>query len=422
VEAEFPDKLQFLFKPHRFKVPFGGRGGAKSWGIARALEIISIHPEILWPGRTEGPLILCARETQKSIKDSVHKLLCDQIKALGLQAFFEVQKAEILNRRGGGFIFAGLKHNIDNIKSLEGCDIVWVEEAQTVSKDSWDKLIPTVRKPGSEIWVSMNPELASDDSYQRWIAKPSPRAKVVKINWRDNPWFPAELRAEMEEMRAADPDGFNHIWEGCPKSVLEGAVYAEQLRTADAAQRIARVPYNPMIPVNTFWDLGIGDAMSIWFEQAVGFEYHLIDFLQSTGKPLAFYLKALQEKPYIYGTDYLPHDGRAREIGTGKSIEELMRAAGRRVQVVPRLSITDGINAARTIFPLCWFDESKCGDGIQALRHYRFEKDEETGVLSSKPEDALPEAGPRTLRLRPHSRRRGPRRGRDGQPLRERLE
>jgi len=385
VIAEFPESLQFLFERHRFKVPFGGRAGAKSWNIARALALISVQPEILWPGRTEGPLILCARETMKSLKDSVHKLLCDQIRALGLQDFFEVQKAEIRNRRGGAFIFAGLRLNVDNIKSLEGCDIVWVEEAQTVSKTSWDKLIPTVRKPGSEIWVSFNPELAKDDTYQRFVVHPSPRAKVVKVNWRDNPWLSDESRAEMEELRETDPDGYNHIWEGCPRSTLEGAIYAAQLRAADAEQRITRVPHNPELPVHTFWDLGIADAMSIWCVQAVGREYHLIDFIEGTGKAIPEYLKILQSKPYVYGTDYLPHDARARELGTGKSVEELMRRSGRRVQIVPQLSIVDGINAARTIFPLCWFDEAKCADGIQSLRHYTFEKDEDTGQLKSKP-------------------------------------
>jgi phage terminase large subunit len=383
--ADFPRKLEFLFKPHEFKIAYGGRAGSKSWNMARALLIISIHPERLWPGRTDGPLILCGRETQKSIKDSVHKLLCDQIKSLGLQRFFVIQKAAILNRLGAGFIFAGLKHNIDNIKSLEGCDIVWVEEAQTVSKATWDKLIPTVRKPGSEIWVSFNPELAKDDTYQRFVVKPSARAKVVKINWRDNPWLSDKSRKEMEELRATDPDGYNHIWEGCPRSTLEGAVYAAQLRAADADQRITRVPHNPMLPTHTFWDLGIADAMSIWCVQAVGQEYHLIDFIGDTGKAIPEYLKILQSKPYVYGTAFLPHDARARELGTGKSVEELIRKAGWRVQIVPQLSVVDGINAARTIFPLCWFDEAKTADGIQALRHYTYEKDEETGQLSNKP-------------------------------------
>jgi phage terminase large subunit len=148
--AQFPAKLQFLFHPQRYKVLYGGRGGAKSWGIARALLIQG----------TQRPLrILCARETQRSIGDSVHKLLSDQIEALGLGAFYAVQKSTILGANGTEFIFAGIRQNVSNIKSYEACDICWVEEAQTVSKSSWDVLIPTIRKTDSEIWVSFNPDL-----------------------------------------------------------------------------------------------------------------------------------------------------------------------------------------------------------------------------------------------------------------------
>jgi phage terminase large subunit len=104
--------------------------------------------------------------------------------------------------------------------------------------------------------------------------------------------------------------------------------------------------------------------------QAFPFEYRIIDFLQNSREPLSWYLKQLQDRPYLYGTDYLPHDARAHTLGTGKSIEDLMRAAGRRVQIVPMLTIESGINMARTIFPQCWFDGDRCADGIQALRRY----------------------------------------------------
>src|SRR6185312_16011620 len=127
-EALFPKKLKFLFEPHRYKVPYGGRGGAKSWGIARALLILG----------AQKPLrVLCTREIQKSIADSVHKLLDDQIQALGLGGFYTVTKTGIVGRNGTEFLFAGLRHNISNIKSFEAVDIVWVEEAQSVSKQSW---------------------------------------------------------------------------------------------------------------------------------------------------------------------------------------------------------------------------------------------------------------------------------------------
>jgi phage terminase large subunit len=192
-KAEFPDKLRVLFEPARYKVLFGGRGGAKSWGIARALLVI---------GAQKPTRILCAREIQKSITESVHQLLADQIKALGLEGFYEVLNTEIRGKNGTLFMFAGLKHNIQNIKSKEGVDVVWCEEAATVSKASWETLIPTIRKEGSEIWVSFNPELDTDETYKRFVLNPPPGAKVVKVNWSDNPWFPDVLAAERDHLKA----------------------------------------------------------------------------------------------------------------------------------------------------------------------------------------------------------------------------
>mgnify|MGYP000095936013 FL=1 len=157
-KAEFPLKLECLFKPSRYKVLYGGRGGAKSWGVARALLIKA----------AQNPLrVLCAREFQTSIKDSVHKLLCDQIEALGLGTFYEITQTSIRGKNGSEFSFVGLKNNVANVKSYEGVDICWVEEAQTTSRMSWNVLIPTIRKEKSEIWITFNPELETDETYQR---------------------------------------------------------------------------------------------------------------------------------------------------------------------------------------------------------------------------------------------------------------
>jgi len=374
--AEFPVAVQFLFAPHRYKVLWGGRGAAKSWAIARALLLMG----------AQKPLrILCARETQKSIADSVHKLLCDQISALGLQERYRIERARIIGTNGTEFVFAGLKHDPHSLKSYEAIDIVWIEEAQNVSDSSWAILIPTIRKPGSEIWISFNPILETDATYRRFVASPPPTAKVVKLTWRDNPWFPETLREELEHLKATDAAAYSHVWEGTCVSIVDGAIYAAELRAVDAGERITRVPYDPTRPVHTAWDLGWGDAMAIWFVQATGREYHVIDYLEGNQKPLQHYIAAMQARGYVYGTDYLPHDARAHELGTGRSIEEMLRAAGRTVYIVPRLSIADGIAAARSIFPLCWFDRERTKDGIQALRHYRYVKDETLGIAKREP-------------------------------------
>lgn len=370
---DFPAKLRPLFEPKRYKVLYGGRGGAKSWGVARALLLMG----------AQKPLrILCARETQKSISESVHRLLSDQVSALGLAGFYEIQKATIIGRNGTEFTFAGLRHNIDNIKSVEGSDIVWVEEAQTVSKHSWDVLIPTIRKSGSEIWITFNPELEDDDTYQRFVLHPPETAWVQKIGWQDNPWFPEELKAELEALKARDPDSYLTVYEGHCRQTLDGAIYAQELRAS--ADRITRVPYDATRPVHTFWDLGWSDQTAIWFAQSVGFEFRVIDYYEARHQALPHYLRELQAKPYVYGTDWLPHDGQAHQMGSGRSIQELMKEAGRKVQIVPRLSVQDGINAARTIFPNCWFDAEKCADGLTALRRYRYDVDAD-GKYSKTP-------------------------------------
>lgn len=363
VGADFPAKLQPLFEPHRYKVGIGGRGGAKSWGFARALLI---------RGAQNPLLILCARETQKSIKDSVHKLLKKQIRKLGLQDCYLVQKTSILGTNGTEFMFAGLKHNVADIKSLEDCDIVWVEEADNVSKDSWDTLIPTIRKDGSEIWVSFNPKLRTDDTYQRFVVRTPSDTALMEINWRDNPWFPPVLKKEMEDLREKDPEACDHVYEGHCISMVAGAIYANEFRKVDSEQRITRVPYDGTKLVNTFWDLGWADYVSIWCVQAFPFEYRVIDFIEGNRHKLADYLKKLDEKPYLYGTHYLPHDAKAHSLGSGKSVEELMREGARKVQVLPAWKKTDGINAVRTLLGQCYFDAEKTADGVQHLRHYRY--------------------------------------------------
>lgn len=377
VKARLPESFAFLFEPARYKVAYGGRGSGKSWAFADALLI---------QGAQRPLRILCAREIQKSIEESVHQLLCDRIVALGLEAFYRVTRTHIEGQNGTGFAFAGLRDlGVASIKSYEGIDICWVEEADGVSRKSWSILIPTIRKECSEIWISFNPQLDTDETYRRFVLKAPTSAVVRKVNWQDNPFFPVTLRDEAMALRENDPDEYLHVYEGNCRQVLDGAIYAAELRKATEGGRICKVPYDPTKPVHTFWDLGFGDATSIWFAQSLPGEFRVIDYEQDNQKPLPHYLQLLQGKGYIYGTDWLPHDARAKNLGTGRSVEELMRAAGRNVRIVPQLSVADGINAARTTFPLFTFDEEKTADGMQCLRHYRYERDEQLGTWKKQP-------------------------------------
>ena len=199
-----------------------------------------------------------ALRNQQSIRESVHQLLEDQIQRLGLQVHYEVQKTEIIGCNGTSFTFHGLRdQSVRNIKSLEGADILWVEEAQNVSKKSWRTVIPTIRKPGSEIWVSFNPELDTDHTYKRFVISPRPGAVVVKTSYRDTPNLSEELRAAIEHLKATDPDEYEHVYEGMCRQAVTGAVYKNELLAADREGRICRVPYDSSKPVDTFWEPGI---------------------------------------------------------------------------------------------------------------------------------------------------------------------
>jgi len=375
-DIQFPDALQFLFEPKRYKILYGGRGGAKSWGIARALLVI---------GASKCLRVLCAREMQVSIGQSVHKLLKDQIIALGLEDFYEVQQYLIRGKNGTEFTFHGLKHNIANIKSIEGTDVCWVEEAQTVSKSSWSTLIPTIRKDYSEIWISFNPSLEADETYQRYVVKPPTDSIVRKINWQDNPWFPSVLKQEMQDLKELDFDAYMNVWEGHCKQTLDGAIYANEVRKATTEGRFTRIPYDSSKPVITFWDLGRADKTAIWFAQQVGFEYRMIDYYENQGHALAHYLKVLQERAYLYGEVWLPHDAENELLASDRTISQQVTAAGYKVQITPKTSIVEGIEAARAFFGSCFFDSDKCSDGLQCLRNYRYDVDPDTQQYSTKP-------------------------------------
>jgi phage terminase large subunit len=375
--AEFPVKLQGLFQKSRYKVLYGGRGGAKSWGIARALLILGAKNPIR---------ILCAREFMTSMRDSVHKLLCDQIESLGLLGFYEITQASIRGRNGTEFSFIGLKNNISNVKSYEGVSICWVEEAQSVSRLSWNVLIPTIRAEGSEIWISFNPELETDETYQRFVASPPEDCITMRVNWSDNPWFPETLRLEKDSLKQRDEEAYNQVWEGLCRQTVDGAIFAKEMQSAEKDGRITKVPYDATKPVHAVFDLGWSDSTAIWFLQFVGMETRLIRYIEDSQKTISYYLATMQTYGYVYDTIWLPHDAENKTLAAaGRSIDDIVRAAGYKTNILPRVPILDSINAARTIFPTCYFDREHTADGLACLRHYRYEVDPDTGQFSRNP-------------------------------------
>lgn len=366
-----------LFRPTRYKVYWGGRGGAKSWAFAQAL---------LLQGAEKPLRILCTRENQNSIQDSVHKLLCDTYERVGLGWFYEHTKTEIRGKNGTHIVFMGIRHDPQKIKSMEGIDRCWVEEADKVSDASWRFLIPTIRKAGSEIWVSFNPGLKTDATYQRFIIHPPPNALVKKVGHQDNPWFPQELRDEMEHDKRIDYDEYMHIWEGELKEYADGAIYGEQLKRAKREGRITDVPIEQTV-VHTFWDLGRNDATAIWFLQRVGLQNRLIDYYENRLVDIEHYAQVLRDKGYTYGEHNLPHDVEIQVLGMTQNRKSMFEDLGvQPISVVPRVkSVEEGLAKVRKIFPTLWFDKTRCEKGLDALANYQYVYDEEVGTHRQLP-------------------------------------
>lgn len=377
-ELIIPSAFKPLFEPYRYKVFYGGRGAAKSHNFARALLV---------QGMAQPLMIVCAREIQKSIRDSVHRLLRDLIRQYNLGYFYSVTDTEIRGKNGTNFIFRGLKHNTSEIKSLEGADRLWIEEAANVSNSSYELVIPTIRKNGSEIWISFNPKNATDPTYERFIKNPPENAFVKKVSWRDNPFFPDVLAQERDALFVRDPEAHAHVWEGELDTRRSGAVYAKQLNAARSDGRICRVPYDPACEVFTAWDLGFGDATAIWWLQFVGRELRWIDFCEGSGEQLDYYVKIVKGKNYNYmaGGHYLPHDGAHGNI-RGASVTQQLAEMGLQNQVLPReQDIAPGIELLRQTIAFSVFDSQQCGDGLHALENYSYEWDEERSVFKSRP-------------------------------------
>ena len=378
IDLKLTKEFTPFLEPKRYKVVYGGRGSGKSWSIAQLLVLRAFQ---------EPTRILCAREIQRSISDSVLQLLNDTIERMGLRDYFDVQKTQIVGTNGSRFIFEGMRSNITKIKSMEGLDIVWCEESESITYTSWETLIPTLRKKGSEIWVSFNPNDEMDDTYQRFVVNPPPNDYIYscKVNYNNNPFFPPELEKERLLLKEKNEDLYNHVWEGDVLSNRDGAYYAKFIPD----HQIMDFSVEPNIPVDTYWDLGISDSTCIWLVQQIGMEIRVVDCYENQGEGLQHYVNWLHEwrtrHQSVFGEHYAPHDIQVRELGSGKSRLETARKLGIHFRVVRRLTIEDGIHAARAILPKCYFEKTNTKDGLQALKRYRKEFDEKKGVYKPHP-------------------------------------
>lgn len=384
IRVEVPRAFKRLLQPARYKGAYGGRGGAKSHFFAEQMVLRCYRSPI----RAVG-----IREIQLSIKDSVRQLLVDKIEKLGLGGYFHVYDQEIRAKNGSLIVFRGMQsYNAETIKSLEGYDLAWVEEAQVLSQHSLDLLRPTIRKPGSELWFSWNPRYRTDPVDKFLRKHPPPDAVVVPVNWCDNPWFPDVLRKEMEHDRNTDPEMAEHIWDGA-YSIGHGAILARLIDRQEKAGKInEHVDYDPSgPPVEISSDIGFHDTATWWFWQRRVGGFALLDHDSASGLEADDWTERLQERiksrGWSLGRVWLPHDAKAKTFATKHTaVERFIKAFGvMRVGIVPQSKKHDRINAARMLTPKCEFNAPGCEVGLDGLRAWEYEWNDETNTYSREP-------------------------------------
>jgi phage terminase large subunit len=377
-----------LLAPARYKGAWGGRGSGKSHFFAGLL----VEDCLAFPGETgEGLRGVCIREVQKDLAQSSKALIEAKLRDFGLGEAqgFRVFRDVIQTPRDGLLIFKGMQdYTAESIKSLEGFDRAWWEEAQSATAHSLSLLRPTIRKPGSQLWFSWNARRKTDpvDVMLRGEELPT-GATVVKANWRDNPWFTPELEQERLDCLRMQPDQYDHIWEGGYISVSEGAYFAKGLAECRAQGRIGVVPRDPLMATRAYWDIGgtgaKADACAIWIVQFRGMEVRVLDYYEAVGQPLEAHVHWLRANGYERAQCVLPHDGASNDKVFQVSYESALRSAGFDVRVVPNMGAGAAmirIEAVRRVLPAVHFNEATTEAGRDALGWYHEKKDDKRGI------------------------------------------
>jgi phage terminase large subunit len=385
LKINIPRRFGFLLEMHDYKVLYGGRDGLKSWNVANA---------ILALGANQKLRIFVGREVMKSLADSAHKLLSDRIEALGLAGFYTIFENKIRGRNGTEISYVGMSDlTDDNLKSLEGADIFWAEEAQGVSEGSWRKVLPTIRKPGSEVWVSFNPDMLDGATYQRFVVNPPPGTIVVKTGWEYTKAC-GFFTDKMETLRAHDEktlprEDYDNIWGGKPRVAVKGAIYSREVVQMVEERRFRPTPYDPRFPVDVIWDLGWNDAMVQIFVQKVSpTALNVINYREDSGRRYDELIEERRAFRYRYGWDWLPHDGAHANPQTGKTAKQTLQGLGCCARVLERTGTEPRIKAARQMFPRIYIDDTarEVSTGflgaarlMECLKKYRRNVPETTG-------------------------------------------
>jgi phage terminase large subunit len=391
-EIALPEKLIPVFQGEAdVRGSYGGRGSAKTRSFAAMVGVWGMR---FGMAGISG-ILLCARQFMNSLDDSSleeckRAIEDDEV----LSAYYEMGDKYIKSRDGRiSFAFAGLDRNIASIKSKGRILLCWVDEAEPVTDEAWTTLIPTLREEGdgwnAELWVTWNPKRKTSPADIRFRASNDPRYKVVQLNWRDNPKFPAKLERDRQRDLAERPDQYPHIWEGEYASVIEGAYFAKHLTEAKLQGRIGRVPVDPLMTLRVFVDIGgtgaKADAFTMWVGQFVGKEIRVLDYYEAVGQPIGAHLGWLRGKGYDHtkAQIWLPHDGESNDKVHDVSYASELRKALYTVTVIPNQgkgAAMARIERARNLFSRIWFNEETTGAGRDALGWYHEKRDQERNI------------------------------------------
>jgi phage terminase large subunit len=390
--VELPEKLIPVFDGEAdVRGAHGGRGSAKTRSFA---TMIAVRGYMYGMAGTSG-ILVCGRQFMNSLDDSSLEECKRAIEDEPfLRAYYEIGDKYIKSRDGRiNFAFVGLDRNIASIKSKGRILVFWVDEAEPVTDEAWTVLIPTLREEGdgwnAELWVTWNPKRKNAAVERRFRFSQDARYKVVQLNWRDNPCFPAKLERDRQRDMAERPDQYDHIWEGSYATVIEGAYFAKHLTKAKADGRVGKVGPDPLLTTRAFVDIGgtgaKADNFVIWIAQFVGREIRVLDHYEAQGQPIDAHLEWMRSKGYGPGKAqfWLPHDGDTQDKVRDVSYRSALESAGYAVEVIPNQgkgAASQRIEAVRRLFPVMWFNEATTQPGIDALGWYHEKKDEARGI------------------------------------------
>ena len=388
VRVELPPKLIPVFAGEAdVRGAYGGRGSAKTRSFAKMTAVRAF----MWSKAGREGIILCGRQFMNSLDESSLEEIKAAIRSEDwLEEHFEIGEKYVRTRDGRiHYKFTGLDRNVDSVKSKSRILLCWVDEAEPVTEDAWMKLIPTLREEDSELWVTWNRERKKSATNLRFGNSPDPRTKIVEINWRDNPWFPAILDRVRIKDKAERPDQYEHVWEGAFKTVIEGAYYAQQLTAAKEQGRITVVPEDPLFTIRIHCDIGgtgkKADAFTMQADQFIGRSINILNYYEAVGQPIGHHLDWLRKNRYTpaRATIVLPHDGDTHDKVYDVSYKSAFEAAGYDVDIIPNQGTGAAmmrVEAGRRWFPRIWFNEATTGPLRDALGWYHEKRDEQRSI------------------------------------------